>query len=335
MPDDEHSLDASLERAFAQAGISDDTPEAEAPEAEIEAPEGDGRARDEHGRFKAREAEPAEKVSAEVAEAPAQPVEQPQPHPLAEDAPARLDAAARAAWSSVPQEVRGSIHRTMREMEQGLQSYQQQMAPLKPWMERAQREGTSIDAALQHYVGLEDRLRQDPLGGLGQIVQNLSAAGALPPGTDLRTLAAHVLGQQPPERDQVVEGLRAEIASLKQGFGSVQQTFQQQREAQAQQQIEAFAAANPRFDELSGEIAQLLKTGYASDLQDAYAKAERLNPALSPAAQTRAPAPAQTGPTPTAHLSVKGAPSSGSAAPTRSATADEAIQRAFAAQGLI
>ena len=76
----------------------------------------------------------------------------------------------------------------------------------------------------------------------------------------------------------------------------------------------------------------MLSTGYAASLEDAYTKADRLNPlAPSPAAQTGTPAPAQTG---TAHLSVKGAPSSGHSATTRSATTEEASRRALAAVGL-
>ncbi|MEM9523127.1 MAG: hypothetical protein AAF982_03900, partial [Pseudomonadota bacterium] len=77
---------------------------------------------------------------------------------------------------------------------------------------------------------------------------------------------------------------------------------------------------------------RLLETGYASDLRDAYDKADRLNPAPHPAASAAPPPPVQTRPA----LSITGAPGAGSDPDARRAskTRSEAIARGFSRAGL-
>lgn len=307
----------AVERAF-----RDDTPpEPEKPPSEAPPDAESGPQRDEQGRFKAKEEGTTEtKPGVPEAEPPAQPMGA---------APARFSPDAQAEWDKAPKAVQAETLRMMREMEGGLQQYQQQLEPLKAYAQQAQESGTTLPEALERYTRVEALLRENPIQGLEAVVRQID------PKWTLRGLAAHLMGQTPDQNaaqsEQTIAALRSEIAELKQGFGGIRQTFQQQQEAQTTQQIEAFAAANPRFDELSGEIARMLETGYAADLQTAYQMAERLNPAppqpQPPAAQTRTTAPPQT---PKATLSVSGAPSSGSS-PIRQAipaTPREALERA-------
>ena len=219
-------------------------------------------------------------------------------------------------------------------MESGIEQYRQQVEPLKPFMDLAQQHGTTVDQALQHYVGLEQLLAKDPIKGFDQIARNM--------GTSLQDVAKQVLGSQEAEAnkpaeqrqyEQRIDGLQQHIARLEQQLGGVNQTIQSQQQSQTLAQVEAFAQQNPRFDELSEEIAQMLSTGYARDLQDAYDKADRLNPAPPPAAPAAPdPAPAQTR---KPSLSVSGAPGTGSNPAHRQppSNARDAVRRALTQAG--
>ena len=308
-PQPSGSAQEAIERAF--AGLGDD----EGAESE---PASGGPSRGPDGRF-------AAKVTEARAEAP-----QPQTDAGAFDVPQRFSADAKAAWEQTPVPVRAEIGRAMREMEGGLRQYQERFEPLRPFEEMAQQNGTTIQQALSNYVGMEQMLRQDPIAGLERVCQNM--------GFRLADVAAHVMGQPAPQRDQVIDGLNQQIAALQQQVGGVQQTFQQQRHRETTDMVSAFASQNPRFDELAGEIAQLIQTGYASDLQDAYDKAERLNPAPAAPSTAVAPptAPADPAQTRKSALSIHGAPTSGSnpANRQRSATAADAIESAFSQLGI-
>lgn len=320
----------ALDRAFAKVGLDKAEPEAKAdPEPKAEA----GPARGPDGKFAPKE--PAsEPVTAET---PAPAAEAPKPAEPASDAPARLrsDPEATAAWASAPPAVKAAVNRTFRELEGGLERYRQTVEPLRHLIEH---HGGAEKVA--EYMGgiaqFEAMLKQNPAQGMVNI------CGAM--GVDARAAAAQIMGQPAPERDAVIDGLKAELNAVKQQVGTVHQSFEQQRQQAVTQSVAAFAEAHPRFDELSGDIATMLKTGFASDLADAYSKAERLNPApqiapapaaaaIPPAPQTRTtepPAPQ----TRKADISIQGAPGSDPQTRPRSVTSGQALDRAFAKLGL-
>jgi hypothetical protein len=306
----------ALERAFAA-----DKPEATAkeggdkakPETKVaEAPK-DGPARTEDGKFA-----PKAEAKPDAKETEAKPTGK-----GLEEPPSRFSPDAKADWAKAPESVRAEAQRAVREMEQGIQEKDAQIAPLKPFFELAQKHGVKLESALERYVNLENMLRDNPTQGFATIAQNMG----LTPQQVGRMLMGQAPGQ-PDARDQQVMQLRAELAELKQGYGRVSQTMQEQQQTAVLSQVEQFAAQNPRFDELSGEIVRMLETGYAANLQDAYEKAARLNPAPAPQPTAAPSAPAQT----RMPQSLTGAPSTGSnpasnRAPSK--TPREALERAF------
>lgn len=327
---DAPSTGEALERAFADMSAREDAPAPEPVEVESEggveppvdtpaddpAPASDGRARGPDGKFVAKEpaADPAAEPAAEPADAPAAPVE---------EAPQGFHAQAKADWAKTPPSIRGEVQRRFGEMQAGLDRYRAQTEPLRPFLDHY----GSAEQMAQYLGGVaqfEGMLRQNPAQGFANICQALNV--------DVRAVAAQIVGQPAPERDQVIDGLRGEIVALKQQFGGVAQTVEQQRQSAVTQSVHAFAASHPRFDELSGEIATMLKTGYAASLEDAYAKAERLNPApVAPAAPAAPPAPQ----TRKSDLTVQGAPGSNPSSPRIVATSSEdALQRAARQLGM-
>lgn len=259
---------------------------------------------------------------------------QPSPHG---EAPARFSADAKAAWASAPEPIKAEVNRAIRELEGGIEQYRQQWEPLKQYDEIARANNTTIPDALQRYVAFDAMLSQDVVRGLQGIAQDK--------GFDLKAVAAHILGQQPPtpdQQDQVIAGLRQQIADLQQQVQGVSGHIKTQQDTALRSEIEAFAsdAAYVRFDELAADIAFFLETRVPGDLpprerlSQAYALAERLNPA--PVAPTPPPAPDLTAQTRKGQLSVTGAPSSGSNPSNRKPPSSprDALDRAFSAVGI-
>lgn len=319
----------AIERAFAAMQEKNAAPK----QAETTEPAQAGRERNPDGTFKA-------------AEATQQPKDAQQQAPTTEDAaktattftdpPSRFSADAKAAWATAPEPVKAEVTRAIKELEGGIQQYQQAFEPYKDFDKQLRANGQTFKEVFDHYTGIENLLAQDHIKGLDTICRNL--------GTSLQAVAAQIMGQpqdqQRTQADSYISELKAEITELKKQIGGVTTTIQSQQEKALLDQIEAFAADKPRFDELSNDIVFFLNSGRTKDLQEAYALAERLNPA--PVVATPAPA-APAAPTQTAspqtrkgQLSPSGAPASGSNPASRKPPESprDALQRAFASVGI-
>jgi len=279
-----------------------------APKAEAKAETTEAQPRGENGKFAPKQA----------AENATDPVKTATDSPYRE-APSRYSNDAKAAWESTPDPVKAETHRALREMEQGIQKYKadsEAYHEVREYSELAKQQGTSLKAALQNYVGIEQQLRKDPIGGLEQIISNLRMQTPDGRQMTLRDVAAHIMGQTPDQQtsrqESTIQSLNQKIAKLEQQLGGVTQTIQQQQQHQTVAQVEAFAKAHPRFDELSDAIQEEIKHGYS--LEDAYSRAERLNPAAQVASSEKPGSPAKAAPplNPAGTKSIAGAPSSGS-----------------------
>lgn len=313
------SIDRAFEAAFA------DAPNEEARVTAEPVAKDDNR--DETGRFKAKEGAPEAIAAPETVEAA-------KPEPVAADAPSRFSPDAKAEWAKTPAPVQSEVKRAVTELEAGLKEYQAKFEPLKPFEEMAKQAGTTIPVALERYVAIDQGLTsQNPAEKLGALEAVFKAAGISP------KQYADYVNNQPTDQvalqqDNIIRELRNELAALKQEVNGVSTTIKGQSEKQRMDQIEAFAADNPRFDELADDIALLLQLGKASDLQSAYSMADRLNPAAAaPAPQPKPDTKAQTL---KASLSVTGAPASGSNPANRMppSSARNAVDNAFARLGL-
>lgn len=286
--------------------------------------------RGEKGQFAAKQATDAEAKPATQSDSPYR------------DPPTRYSNDAKAAWDSTPDPVKAETHRAFREMEQGIQKYKadsEAYHEVREYSELAKQQGTSLKAALQNYVGIEQQLRKDPIGGLEQIISNLGMKTTDGRTMTLRDVAAHIMGQTPDEQSSrqasTIQDLNQKIARLEQQLGGVTHTIQQQHQNQTLAQVQAFAQAHPRFDELSDAIQEEIKHGYS--LEDAYSRAERLNPATPGASSEKPASSAKSEPqplNPAGTKSIAGAPSSGSnpAIPDNKPvpSIEDSLKRAFA-----
>jgi hypothetical protein len=312
--------------AAPEAEVSE-APEVEAPEAVEETSEGP--TRDERGRF-------APKPGDELPN----PDPDPQPQPVPErqdDLPSWLKGDAKGEWAKAPPAVRGEVARRVGELETGLQQYREQIAPYQPFLEQARASGVDPVALVGRYVELDNVFsRQGPMAGFEQIARSF--------GTDMRTIAAQIMGQPAPEKDAQVAHLQRELQGAQQELQQLRglsQRVQAERADTIGKTVTDFAASHPRFEELSDVIQDFIPTfkrlSPERALEAAYRLADQTFPA---AAQTSAvpaapAAPAPAAQTSVAHLSVSGAPSTGSnpaaAAPK---SVREALQRSFAERGI-
>lgn len=334
---------ASIDRAFAQVDKQEETVTAAAPKPkETEQPPATGeRERDEHGRFKAKDATEMTAGEQEAAEKAARPAEQPtaaQTKTPISDPPGRFSFDAKAAWANTPDPVKSEIVRNFREMEGGIRELQATLEPLKAHMALAKQHNTTVPAALDGYLSVERALRSTDMQHKLTALEGIFETAGISP----RDYAAHIMGQKPEQvqsqNDQTIRQLRQELADLKNQIGGVTQSIQERTTKDIESQVNDFASKNPRMNEpeFGQTVAELLQTGYAKNLQDAYDKAMLLKPApvaVNPnptpeAAHTRTDAPAQ----PRKPLAVSGAPTSGSNPVTRkpASTARESLDRAFA-----
>lgn len=223
------------------------------------------------------------------------------------EAPQRMGEHAKADWHGTPESVRGEVARMNHEFGQAYQRYRadnETMNSIRHFHQMATQHGTTLDRALTNYVGMEQKLRSDVIGGLDMIVNNLGLKTPDGQPIGLRDVAYHILNRSPEQHQMTQAGNAQQAMSLQLGQISqrLDQMNQQQRAMQQEQvfrqtrsAIDVFAddGNHPRFDELADLIEIELQHGY--DLQTAYRRAEMLRPAGTPAAQTRnTPRAAQT-----------------------------------------
>jgi len=314
---------ASIDRAFAELD------EQEQPGVTKGAA---GRERDDQGRFTAKESQPGMPLADKAGTLPAEP-------------PSRFSADAKAAWTTVPDSVRGEVHRAFREMEAGLTQYQQFFEPLKPFYQLAQKHDTTVQDTLGRYVSLDLQLvSEDPARRLAAIQEVLDYAGISP-----QEYAAHIMGQKPDQTQAQsaaeLRQLKGELAEMRQLMGGVSATLRHSHESQLESQIDAmveeFTRTHPRLSdaEFTNTVTRLISTQMADSLESAYDMAERLIPApvagARSAASIAAPSRPQPDQTRKGNISIAGAPVSGSNPANRrpAVTARESLDRAFAEVG--
>jgi hypothetical protein len=220
------------------------------------------------------------------------------------DPPPRISERAKQDWDAAPESVRGDYHRLHQEADGIYRHYKAShdaYQPVAAYDQLARQQGTTLQQALSNYIGIENKLRTDPVAGLDTIVNNL---GLTDPQTgrriNLRDIAYHVLSQTPEALQVMQQGnaqnaqqqqlgaLHREVSTTRQ---ELHQLKQERQYFHTRSAVDQFADAHPRFDELGDLIEKELNLGF--DLPTAYRRAELLRPGTTVAqthdtsAQTR------------------------------------------------
>ena len=283
---------------------------------------------DEKGRFTIQE-----EAQKPVAEAEQQPIEQ-------ESKPARNPWAswkkeAQTALSSLPPETQQFIQEREEQFHRGIEQYKQDAfrgrslgKALAPHMEYLEQVGVQPEQAIATLIQTEKVLRTSDPQTRAQMFMKL----AHDYGVDVNSLTNVPFDPYKYQQEQQFNAIQQELMQLK-------QSRQIAEEAQLGQTIEQFAQQHEYFDEVRETMADLLDKGLASDLNDAYSKAIRLNDDVF----TRTTQSVQTNPVQRANnaakaakaaaVSVKGSPN-GSTRPPEAKSTEDAVRQAMAALGL-
>lgn len=254
--------------------------------------------------------------------------------------PQRLSEDAKAEWAQVPVGVRAEVSRAVDEMEKGIEKYRDDAGKYDEFREiheAIEANGQKAGDVIAHYRGMEEMLAADPMRGLDTICRNL--------GSDLRTVAAQVMGQTVDQTAQqqntVVNELQQQIRQLESKITGISDQSVQDIEARTMADIDSFATGHEHFDAVSDDMTLLIDTGKADTIQAAYDLAVRINN-LS-AAASEAPAQASEAepsadPKRGGNLSIDGAPVNGTAPagakPKRSKSLPDALENAFKEAGV-
>lgn len=291
-----------------------DTPEPEAaPEPAVVAGEKPGEGdkpsnRDEMGRF-AKVEKIDEKPAAnghDKTKAPEVKTEEPAKAAAAPAAgpPPSWSVKSKAAWEKLPAEVKADIAKREQEMAQGLAALRD-YKDLKPYAELASRHGTTLPKALDHYIGIENKLKADLPGGLMQIAQNFGLnqqQGAALFLDMARRLGAQVgpaatQAQTPTEDDDpiaeilnpLLKPLTEKVSALESQFTARLQADRNAAMQPIEQALTRFTAdpANKFVQELFPYMVRLIETGMVektgnpdADLKAAYDMAARMHPEI-------------------------------------------------------
>lgn len=251
--------------------------------------------------------------------------------------PSRLLPKERENWNNVPHSAKRAIHRfegELASMEVELGEKRQFHESLRQYDEMAKAAGIPIAEAMDRYVSMDKKLAQNFGQGLAEIAGSfgknptvavaefMRAAGVQP-----QDLAAYLQGQpaqpqqpqaQQPQQRQPDPTAQAALQRVQQLEQMLQQQQVEARHAKVETDIIApFRAANPRYDELAGDIAFFLNSGKVptslspvEKLEVAFDMAERINPppiTTKPVSAEPAGKPASDA----GKKSVRGAPATG------------------------
>lgn len=191
----------------------------------------------------------------------------------AKKAPQSWSAADRAHWDKIPPEVQAVITRREEEAHRGITAMGQEASFGKrineivtPYLPIIRAEGGTPEGAVRDLLQTAYVLRTANPEQKTALFRQIATQY----GVDLSAVA-----QGAPEVNPEVQALRQELAQVKGYIASGEQQQHQQVQVQAQQVIDAFAAdaKNEFYEQVKPLMGQLLVSGQASTMQDAYDKA--------------------------------------------------------------
>lgn len=189
----------------------------------------------------------------------------------------------RALWESMSPEQRQYAFQREEEMRNGIE-------PLKPKAQFADQ----INKVLEPYMGTIRGLGVEPHQAVEALIRTdhhlrngtpeQKRAMFYQLATQYGVNLSPVDGEQPqPAFDPNASALRNEITQIRGTLASFQENQAKAEEYRLQNEINTFSAGKEHFDDVRDDMAKLLQGGLATNLQDAYDMAIRLNPEISEA----------------------------------------------------
>lgn len=260
----------------ASATTTDDTTATSSTQAAAE------RTRDEQGRFTRAQQEAADAAAQQQVKTDQQ---QQQSPAQAKKAPQSWKQELKSHFDTLPPEVQDEVLRRETDYSKGIQKYAEgakfadSFRPVvEQWAPYLSQIQATPESAFQALITTEYTLRTGSPSQKQQMLMTLAKEY----GIEIGGQSADTQGQQQHASSPDLQHAVQRVQQLEQYIQNIEYERQQQaaRQQQAEtaeltQQINAFASSGnaPHYQEVSQDMAQLLKAGYANDLQDAYEKA--------------------------------------------------------------
>lgn len=193
-----------------------------------------------------------------------------------------------AKWAAVDPEVKAEIAKRESDMMKGIADYKeasdfgnQVKVAFKPFEALSAAHGVEPLAFVRNAAGVHARLltgsKEDRIAVISELAGSLGLGVA-----DFGGGQAAVDPDLQPVVDPHVSHLQNELRQVNMRLSAREQSDRSAKIASIKTEIEKFAAdpANKYFDEVSDDIARLIRTGAAHDLPSAYRLATRANDAV-------------------------------------------------------
>ena len=193
--------------------------------------------------------------------------------------PSSMSVEGKAKFASLEEPIRKEILRLDANFHKGIEQYKADAGTGKefhqiaqPYMAMIQAEGGTPAGAFRDLLNTAYQLRQNPQAVVKALAQQYGVTLAAAPAEDEQ-------GQVSPE----IAELRQQLADLKSGLTQGEQAQQQELRRSADEQLAKFASdsKNVYYNDVRNDMAGLIQSGLAKDIQDAYDKACRMNPTIS------------------------------------------------------
>ena len=138
---------------------------------------------------------------------------------------------------------------------------------LEPHAPRFQQYGVDSQEYIGRLLKMDEMLATGSLEQKQALLMNIARAVGL---TDEPAPQQGQAGYVPPELLNTVNSLQSKLAAIEQANERAEQT-------RLAGEVDSFAADHPYLDDLAEPMAQLLETGFATSMEDAYHKALRLD----------------------------------------------------------
>lgn len=262
------------------AEIAEAAPAKQAKGDETEA-ERNERLRDDKGRFSAKDktdepgtpekAAPAVKPFASDTPVAAAAPEQSELKP-----PPGWSPTAKVAFNNLPAEVQQAVVKREEEVNKGFAKLAEYKT-IERYNDMAKQSGTTLDKALENYIGIENRLRQDFPAGIAELCRNqgihpvalanqiLARNGVAPPQPG-------AAGETPEVRQQAPS---VDLSPVMQKISALETYITNQQTQGVQSELQRFASdpEHPFFENVKVQMGRLINSGQAEDLKDAYEQA--------------------------------------------------------------
>lgn len=206
------------------------------------------------------------------------------------EAPQSFLPQAKEVWRNTPHAVQAEVARVIQEHTAATEQTRetvQRYETIRQYDDVARSNGRELRESLEKMTRIEQSLQRNPIAALNEILMEVGPRKADGQPFSLYEIAQFVSQQDPQGYQQMVQqGREPEQPREDPRISQLQQQLAQVHEQTAQQTIvEPFKQANPRFDELQGDIAFFLQSGRIPEslsptdrLAAAYDMAERINP---------------------------------------------------------